>query len=66
MKIKFHKSIKIHFRLPKQKPKQIKIKPPSSSSNTSLSYTIVATKPTESKKENTPRKKSFSYTIKIN
>jgi len=59
LKLKFHKTIKIHFRLPKEAPKKIELNP--SKIPTQITYSI---KPRP--KTSTPPKKtnSYSYTIK--
>jgi len=55
-KIKFFKTIQIHFKLPKEKPKP--------TTNTQVSYNIISSK----KKKESPKKKDsgggYSYTIK--
>jgi len=64
MKLKFHKTIKIHFRLPKEQPK--KVAPPINSiqSKTQIKYTI---KPSIKKTTKEPtKKKSDGYTYTIN
>ncbi|MDF1694556.1 MAG: energy transducer TonB [Saprospiraceae bacterium] len=63
LKVKFHKTIRIHFRLPKE---QIK-KPPITSNqhgrSTQLTYSITPTRKEPEKKK--PEKKSTNYTYTI-
>lgn len=65
MKLKFSKTLKIHFRLPKTKvaptPKQAQ-KPKANKVQRKIKYTITSTKPT---KEPITKKSSYSYTIKF-
>lgn len=64
MKVKFHKTIKINFRLPKEKevPKQaLRAQKPGS---TRLSYTITSNKKSDPKPPK-PSPKSYTYTIKF-
>lgn len=63
LKIKFHKTIKIHFRLPKEEPKKVKSSIPNIP--TKINYTIQPkTKTPDTSK---PKKKpnSYTYTIKF-
>ena len=53
VRVKFHKNIQIHFRLPKEKPQP---------QQTQISYTLTSSKKKEEKPE---EKKSTSYTIQI-
>ncbi|MEM9547974.1 MAG: energy transducer TonB [Bacteroidota bacterium] len=62
-KVKFHKTIKIHFRLPKEQPKKIVSSQKTRPSTTQLTYTIT---PSKKKSENQPQKSNgYTYTIKI-
>ena len=65
LKVKFHKTIKIHFRLPKEAPKKIIDSPAPKQKTTRLSYSITPStkKPNNPKAEQKP--KSYSYTIKF-
>ena len=64
-KVKFHKTIKIHFRLPKKEPKKIVPSQKSKNPSTKISYTITPAK----KKSNSPKpaekKKGYTYTIQF-
>ena len=63
LKVKFHKTIKINFKLPKQKPAAPKLIQPQQSI-TQIKYSI---KPTAKKKkpESEPKEKSGGYTYTI-
>ena len=63
MRVIFHKSIQINFKLPKKKPK--KVVPPRKPNNVSLQYNVsIATgNPKKAKPKTTSQ--SYSYTIKI-
>ena len=61
LRVKFHKSIRIHFRLPKEQPK--KVNPTPKKSSTKITYTIQPSSKKISKP--TPEKKSNSYTYTI-
>lgn len=60
LKVKFHKTIKIHFRLPKESPKQIEVKP--QKNQTQITYTIKSTPKTSTPPQ---KPKGYSYTIKF-
>lgn len=65
LRIKFHKTIKIHFRLPKEtQAKETKSQQPKLA-NSQLSYSITTTPKKSSKPESKPKPKSYSYTIKF-
>lgn len=57
LKIKFHKTIKIHFRLPKEDPKEKDLKRPNN--QTQINYTIKK----DPEKQTPQKNKSYSYTI---
>ena len=60
LKVKFHKTIKIHFRLPKESPKKIEVNP--NKVQPQITYSV---KPTP--KSSTPKQKpkGYSYTIRF-
>ena len=60
LKIKFHKTIKIHFRLPKESTKKIEVKP--QNNQTQITYSI---KPTTKPPTPPQKPKGYSYTIKF-
>ena len=63
LKVVFHRSIQIHFRLPKVKATP-KAKPKAPSQNIQYTYTTTSTKPV--KKEEPPKKGGgYSYTIRF-
>ena len=61
-KVKFHKTIKIHFRLPKEQPKKVTPAKNSRPNSTKLTYTITPSK----KKPKQQQQKSGGYTYTIN
>ncbi len=63
MKIKFHKTIKIHFRLPKIKEQKVHLKPYQPIQKQVLSYTIIPKKSIVNKEQN-PQKGGYTYTIR--
>lgn len=65
LKLKFHKTIKIHFRLPKEAPKKTVSPPKPRQSTTQLSYSITSSPKKENKSAPKPKSKSYSYTIKF-
>ncbi len=64
VRVQFHKTIQIHFKLPKVKPApKPKPQPPSSATSLQVTYNYTAPKKTPPKKD--PPKKSGGYTITI-
>lgn len=63
LKVKFHKTIRIYFKLPKEQPTQNKIPSKINNQPTQLTYSV---KPTLKKNNpQSPKKKSASYTYTI-
>lgn len=58
MKVKFHKTIKIHFKLPKEKPQK-------KSPKTQITYSIKLNSKKEETKESIKKSSTYSYTIKF-
>jgi len=65
LKLKFHKTIKIHFRLPKEALKKISDSPQPKQTTTQLSYTIKLSDKKEKKSEVIKKSKGYTYTIKF-
>ena len=65
LKIKFHKTIKIHFRLPKEKPQEAITANPPSKSAVRVNYTVTKTKKKEKNQESNQKSKGYTYTIKF-
>jgi len=64
LKLKFHKTIKIHFRLPKEAPKKKVDTPKPKQTATKLTYSITLSSKKEKKTETTQKSKGYTYTIK--
>ena len=66
MRVVFHKTIQINFRLPKVKiAKPVAVKP-TNISKVSYSYVTTSSKTNKSASPNTPQKKQVTYTYQIN
>jgi len=64
LKVKFHKTIKIHFRLPKEAPKKEIAPNPNRQKTTKISYTITPSKKDNKTQKQEQKSKGYSYTIK--
>lgn len=65
LKVKFHKTIKIHFRLPKEAPKKVTKPNLTPQKATKIAYTITPTKKVTETPKQEQKSKSYSYTIKF-
>lgn len=65
LKVKFHKTIKINFRLPKEAPKKATPPPSPKQKTTQISYTYTLSKKSNTPKKPEPKPKGYSYTIKF-
>ena len=65
LKIKFHKTIKIHFRLPKEAPKSIEKPNSVNPSNTQITYSIKSTTKTTAPSKQDKKSINYNYTIKF-
>lgn len=63
LRVKFHKTIRIHFRLPKEQPK--KANPTPKKSATKITYTIQPSPKKNSKPGPEKKSNSYTYTIKF-
>ncbi len=65
LRIKFHKTIKIHFRIPKEAPKKSNESSIIQQKTTHLSYSITPSPKKENTSKPKPKPKGYSYTIKF-
>ena len=64
LKLKFHKTLKIHFRLPKEAPKKIIDPPKLKQTTTQLTYSVTLSPKKDKKSETIQKSKGYTYTIK--